>query len=338
MALLFIDGFDVDDSPLKYPASSVTLLSNTYTRLNSGRSCQGVPTGGGGQTMLYKTFAAAPKIIVGFALSHDSFTSASENDLLYLLGDSGTTKHLTLTTTGTGVIKLYRGDSSGTLLGSYTSSIKGTTWSYLEMSATIDDVTGTGVVRQNGAVVISFAGDTKNAGTNTSIDKFIITANNSSYRFIDDLYVCDGSGAANNDFLGDVRVQTLFPTAAGSSTQLTPSVGANWDNVNDVPYDATTYNSSSTVGQRDTYIMGDLNAGTGTVFGVKDNMIAQKSDAGAASMKAALKSGATVYYDTTAVLGTAISSSSAIRETDPATSAAWTATNVNSIEFGAEVA
>jgi len=36
-------------------------------------------------------------------------------------------------------------------------------------------------------------------------------------------------------------------------------------------------------------------------------------------------------------LGTSQSSSSAVRETDPATSAAWTATNVNSVEFGAEI-
>jgi hypothetical protein len=330
MALLFMDGFDASDAALKWVSIGAPTFATT-TRFGTGKAMNPQAS----QAPM-RAFPASSQVYVGAAVSVASFGAI--RDIWTFLGDSAITAHLSLNTSASGgSVELRRGAT--TLALSAVGVLPISTWVYLEMSATIADTGGTCVVKVNGVEVINFTGDTKNAGTNSTIDTLRLASNTSANVYsYDDLYICNDTGSVNNTFLGDVRVQTLLPTAAGASTQLTPSVGNNWDNVNDTPYVSTTYNSDSVSGHRDTYAMSDLLSGTGTIFGVQDNILALKSDAGAASIKAALKSGATVYYDSTVVLGAALGASSAVRETDPATSAAWTPTNVNALEFGAEVA
>lgn len=57
-----------------------------------------------------------------------------------------------------------------------------------------------------------------------------------------------------------------------------------------------------------------------------------------AGMRPALRSGGNLYYDPSGAFGAVPSSVAALRETNPATSAAWTPAAVNALEVGAEVA
>jgi hypothetical protein len=107
--------------------------------------------------------------------------------------------------------------------------------------------------------------------------------------------------------------------------------------VDEQPYSATDYVTGST-GQRDTYAMGDLPASPGTIFAAQTVAIAKKTDAGALSLKTAVRSGGTLYTGTATALGTADGTVRTVRTTDPATGAAWTASGVNAAEAGAEVA
>ncbi len=331
MALLFMDGFDVNDLATK---GWVGGLDHYATGRFGGKAA--VP---GQNTILKKTITASAKVIVGGAWFVDTMLDANQSMLMFW-GDAGATVHLALRAYANGSFKLYLGDAGTLLATSATGLYVPNIWRYLEMSATIADAGGRVTVKIDGSTIIDFTGDTKNGGTNTTIDT-VGFGNNGTFQAYgnwDDLYVCNDSGSANNAFLGDVRVQTLYPTGAGSSTQFTPTgVANNWDNVNDTPYSTATYNADSVPGHRDTYAMADLVAGTGTVFGVQDNILALKSDAGAASIKAAIKSGGTVYYDSALTLSASATESTALREVDPATSAAWTPANVNSLEFGAEI-
>lgn len=77
---------------------------------------------------------------------------------------------------------------------------------------------------------------------------------------IDDIYVCDGTGGKNDDFLGNTYVETLEPDGAGASTQLTPSTGSNWENVDaegNIPDDDTTYNTADADAETDLYSLAD---------------------------------------------------------------------------------
>lgn len=342
MALLFIDGFEARDAPVKW-SSAVSYYGGWGTgpqvgsitgRFGTGTALQIYNYAGQGMPYLNKMVTPSAKIIIGFGTS----ITGANFDFLVLFGDGGFTSHLTMNFNASGGIDVKRG---ATVIASTAASIiTSNVWYHFEVSATISATVGTVTLRLNGATVLNFTGNTKNGGTVDLIDAVKLQNPSSGPQFsFDDFYVCNDSGSTNNVFLGDVQVQTLMPSAAGTSTQFTPTgVANNWDNVNDIPYSAADYNTSSTVGQRDTYALADLVTGTGTVFGVQNTIIALKSDAGAASIKAAMKSGGTVYYDANQNLGASLSSTVAMHETDPATAAAWTPTNVNALEFGAEAA
>ena len=358
MALLYSDGFDVQDVPMRWTvtgtASDITYA--TATRLGAGKSATlNAVTNNNVNLSILRALPASSSIYAGAAIQV-GLESGNNSDLTAnLFGvytDNGATGHLYLRRLSTNALALYRGDPgsgtffspSGSLIASTSAGTLDGNWHYIEMYATINATTGQVTVRVDGRQVINFTGNTKNGGTSTNIDairfrtgRYVSSPN--CVISIDDFYVCDATGVVNNTFLGDVRVQSMLPNAAGSSTQLAPTGSANnYANVSEVPYVSTTYNSSSTVGQRDTYGLSDLTASTTTVYGLQSVAHMQKSDAGAASARVALKSGASVYYDTTQSLSTSATSYVQMRETDPATAAAWTVTGANALEAGMEVA
>jgi hypothetical protein len=224
----------------------------------------------------------------------------------------------------------------GTQLATYTipTSVQNR-WVYYEVYFKIADSGGRCLVKMDGVTVIDFTGDTKNAGTSTNVAMVNFGGTGgSTASFIDDVYVCDGLGSRNNTFLGEVRVLPMVTTGAGSSTQFTPTSGSNWDTVNDTGTD-TTYNSSFTPGQRDTYNVTDVSVAT--VVGVQTSTRVKKLDVGSGLIKPAIKSGSTVAYGTTqSALSTAYTYLD-LWETDPNTSAAWTQSAINALEIGAEI-
>jgi hypothetical protein len=330
MALLFMDGFDGGDMTIKGWAPNVNTSTgnNPATRFGTGR------WGGVNSTITRIAFPAATKIFTGFSMAN-TYNDTAIRPYIFLCGDAGATTHLSLGMTNNGIY-LYRG-ALATLIGQYNFGVTTNIFYNFEISATINDTTGNVVVRMNGITVISYTGDTKNAGTNSTIDAFGLGANGGMTAIIDDLYICDDSGAAPyNTFLGDVRVQTLVPNGAGSSTQFTPSTGANYTTVDELPYSSTDYVYSNTSGQRDTYTVSDL-TGTPTIYAVQNNVVAKRSDAGAISLRPAIKSGASVYYGTTVALGTSDGTLTDLRTLDPNTSSTWTVSGVNALESGFEV-
>lgn len=336
MALVFMDGFEAGDTTLKWEYVLAGSRS-ADTRFSTGSSWSLSPLG----SNMFKSFTPVSKVIVGFAAKFTSLSGAS--DFLRLAGDSGATTHLMLRYQGN-YLKLVRGD--GTVLATEaTPSMVLNAWqNYYEISATIADAGGTATVRVNGVPVITYTGDTKNGGTATTIDRltFVTMTNggtDASVFLMDDFYICDGTGSAPyNDLLGDVRVHTMVPNGAGTSTQFAPSSGANYTTVDELPFSAADYVRSATPGNRDTYAMSDLPAGVTTIYGVQNNIITKKTDAGTIGIKPVLRSGGTNYYGTTTNLGTADILIRDLRQFDPATSAAWTSAAVNNMESGAEVA
>ncbi len=341
MTLLFMDGFDVKDAPYKWSVSGggySGFYGSQATHWVTGRTGAGYAIqisnyANQGPPFLTELITASSKVFVGFGFAIDTSTVISS--ILNLLGDAGATTHLALKSTAFGGFALYRGASliASTANYLFTNNV----WKYVEVSATISATVGAVTVKMDGSVVLTFTGNTKNGGTNTTIDTVTFIADGAPLVSLDDIYICNDQGSVNNTFLGDVRVQALLPNGAGSSTQWAPLSGANYTNVNTVPPNVATYVSDSTPADRDTYALEDCAAGTGTIYGVQSVLAALKSDAGSASVKAAYKSGGTVYYDAPVSLGTSVIGYTALRENDPATSAAWTVAAVNALEFGAEV-
>lgn len=335
MTLLFMDGYDVGDLGYKYQATATAVVaSSSGTRFSVG-SALVMPSGQTTQTVLQKDFTASAKVIMGFAVK--MATLSDTVDCLRLFGDGGTVQHLALRFMTSGAVAVY---SSGTQRAISAAGLFATGgWYYVEISATVNDSTGAVTVKINGTTALTFTGDTKNAGTSATLDRFTFqnVATTAGLQ-LDDLYVCDGLGTTNNDFLGDVRIQTLMPTGAGSSTQFTPTGSSNnWDNVDEQPWSASDYNSDSVSGHRDLYAIADLIAGTTGIKAVQHNMITRKNDSGLRQIKTAVKSGASVYTGVAVTVGSADVWAATVRETDPATSAAWTVSGLNALEAGAEI-
>lgn len=355
MALLFMDGFDAGDYLVKgwNPVIVNGAITAAPGRVSGGAiltDCS-ANNSNGSECRIERPFTAASQPTIGFALKIDTYGTLG-NGAFYvnLAGDSGSTTHLTLTNNPTTrYIELRRGAYNGAVLATYNYVLPVGTWAYFEIQTTIADAGGICQVRMNGNAtpVISFTGDTKNGGTNTTIDTLRLgsvnidtgAAQSGVGAVYDDLYILNSTGTTNTTFLGDVRAVTLRPDGAGTDTQLTPTGSAtNWQNVDETTYSTADYNASATVGQRDTYTLSNLPAGMGTIYAVQSNLIAAKSDMTTANARIPLRIGAGLYYGGTTALSTSYLTYSDVHQVNPDTTVSWTMADLNNLEAGMEVA
>jgi hypothetical protein len=283
MAILFADGFDHYQIGI-LAAKGYSVISTTGTpAMVAGRL---------GQQALRMTqnttartvyshglAAAAATCVIGSAYRTDSITVTK--DVLTLSVAGANTLRLGINTSGLLIVR----NSAGTVLATGTTILSTSTWHYVEMRGFVNGASGEVQVWLNGAVEI--ATTTVSIGS-TNFDTFILgpnvntSINNCDY---DDLYVLDTSGSANTAALGDVRVESLYPTADGVNTQWTPNSGSpHFSRVNEAattfPDGDTSYVSDSTSGHVDEYDFGAVAVAAGTPFAVLTNIYARKDDAG----------------------------------------------------------
>lgn len=336
MAIIFMDGFDHYTNIIsKWTGSNNASIGTTGGRRNGG------VYNGNNFHYCYKTLpTSATTMIAGCAFKPNG-TGASRAILNFCEGV--TTQHVTLSYESSGKITARRGNDNGTILGTGLTVLTSGIFYYIECKVTVNATTGYVEVRVNGVLDLQLSNqNTRNGGTVGTIDTFQIGQSNGagdgtsgSY---DDLYVCDTTGPSANDFLGDCRIDTLFPNGDGNYQQFSLSTGtSHFANVNKTAPAATPYNFSSTVAQRDSYAFTDLPGLTSQIiYGVQINAAATKSDSGTRSVGTMSRLGG-VDKDGA---GTALSTSqlivSEIQHTDPV-GTAWTEANVNAAEFGVKV-
>ena len=259
-------------------------------------------------------------------------------NFLQFRGTAGGTSELGFGINSSGNLRVARGSSFGTIIA--TNSVETepqNTWVYYELKVLLDHTAnGSYTLRRNGQVVMTGSNVITLSGAGVVVNQVSIETSTSigSNSFCDDLYVCDGSGSANNDFLGQVRVTALRPES-NLSVGWTPNTGANWDAVNDTtPDDDTTYVSASTTGVEDLYGMTDLPTGAVTVRGVLVQYRARFDNPGAAETRSLLRSGSTTVQGGLDALDIGYRYYSTLWETNPDTSSAWTPSAVNAIKAG----
>ena len=360
MALLFVDGFDVGDYAVKgwslvdSNAPFPGVFSLQSGRINgNGFSIATATNGSSAQDLTArKLFTGVAQLTLGVAVRPTAYPSGGNGGgfAVTLYSDSGSTAHLTVMSNATTqAIELRRGTRSGTLIASSGSFVPVSAWGYLEIQATIADAGGICTVRLNGSSspIIAFTGDTRNAGTLTTIDSITLgayragTSGGVASAVFDDFYILDALGTTHTTFLGDIKIQSLLPTGNGADSALMGSDGNQTDNyqqVDEVPYSTTDYNASATTGQRDTYTFGDLPPAMNTVLAVQSNIVAAKSDVTPLNARIPLRVGGSLYYGATNSLSTSYLTYSDVHQVNPNTSAAWTPAAVNGLEAGMEVA
>ncbi len=332
MSLVFCDGFDDGLLTSKWSL----FISQTIV---AGKNGNGVRLAG--FSSLAKIVPASYEhntFIVGFALRVTAFPGATV-DICTLRSDNNTTTHEILVLTSTGTLSMQR--AGGFLVGP-TISINLNTWYYIEIKSLLSDTVGTLEWRVDGNTIYSGTGlDTKATGTKTVFDSVYFLSNHASQAMIiDDFYLCNGAGSTNNNFLGSIAVETIYPDNNGNSSQFVGSDADSTDNyllVDEATPNTSDYVESATVGEKDTYSFGNLVRTTGNVLAIQPTLYAQKSDAGARTAKLIARSSATEGLSDAKNLNIGWGAHMYPFDQDPNGNISWTISSANAAEFGFQV-
>jgi len=340
MSLLFCDGFDhyaTADITKKWTTQSLGTINTS-----AGRRSGGAWLCANGNAYLTKTLPGSySTIIMGFAWK--PVVAGAANAFIAVMRE-GSIEHIALNFNAANKFEIVRGGVGGTILATSTSAFSTGSFYFVELKVNVHDSTGVAVLKINGVIEINVSSiDTRNGGTgiinNVGIGDPATWAHGGNDVY-DDLYVCDTAGSApNNDFLGDCRIDTLFPSADGSNSAWTPSTGtAHFSLVDEGTPNTTDYVESNVVGSKDTWNFQDLAAITGIIYGAQICTAALKDDAGGRSIANTVKSGAANADGATQAMSTSQVYFLDVFAVDPATGAAWTEANLNAAEFGVKVA
>lgn len=363
MAGLFFDSFDhyaTAEITQKWTqiasggGSAPSITASVGRRSTKAMRWSGIFYGRG----VYRTVpASGTTAIVGFAFNQSagSFTalqtgtsSDPSNDnsggqtpgLLYIMENNTTHVWFRLNTTGT--ISAYNG-GSGTALGTSSVALSAGVTSYLEFKVTIDNSSGTIDVLKDGVSILSLTSkDTQNGGTATwtqfAIGHFGANGAVTVTWDYDDLYVLDGSGSVNNNFLGDIRVDATYGNGAGTNTGWTPSAGSNYQTVDEASTNGDTdYNSTSTVNAKDSFAFPSAPVAGAVIAAIQVNIAARKTDAGTSGIKALARISGTDNLGTEQFASSSYSFLRTVWDQTPEGSPqTWTDTIYDAAEFGYE--
>jgi hypothetical protein len=221
-------------------------------------------------------------------------------------------------------------------------------WNYLEVRVTLANGTGGAVqIRLNGRQIyekldfdstFTFDGWTdvrwRGHGTGSAID---------------DLYVCNGAGTENNDFLGDIRVLSSNPSADFAVEWDQAGVGAHYEEIDDQPLSAGLggepwtdfdYIEDDTPGNKCLFEYQDVAPGfiNQEVKGLQLATAVRVTNPQALRLKNILLSGATEEeLSDDPLMWDIYQPVVSISELDPDTTDPWTVTGINATKFGVEV-
>jgi hypothetical protein len=321
MALLFTDSFD---DQLPYYSNKYDSYDGSITASATGRTGNAARWNGGFAT---KNLASNESTLVaGFAFK---YFVADTGTILKFVDNSTTQIYLYIN--GSSLIQVKNGD--GTVLGTSTTAVNDTSWTYIEFKATINNSTGSYYLKINGTTEVSgTSADTQNSAnayaTKVSLGK---DSGTNSFEF-DDYYIDDAN------FLGNVKVYSMNPTS-DSSVAWTPSAGSNYQCVDDSGsgHDSdSTVVSVSSAGLKDLYGLTDLTLTSGTIKGIAHNFVGKKTDTNPASIIPKIVTNSTEYSGSTVALSTSYVSYQTIWENNPDTSTAWTYAEIDALISGFE--
>ncbi len=241
---------------------------------------------------------------------------------------------------------------NGTIRATSVRGINDDEWTYLEfqwlISTNPSTADGAFIIRSNGNQIMNYSGilyasklgfATPTRAWNgitwlgtRSNDSPLLTMRSCDHYLCDRVASVDPSNP-NDTFLGDITIDYIKPDGVGAQSDWTPSAGANWECVDEVPPNSDTdYVVSTAVGDRDTYTFEDI---TGDPKAIQICIYTRKEDASGASIAEITRQGGVDEDGPTHGLGsTAYDYELQPQDVNPATSLQWTEAEVNAGEWG----
>lgn len=235
-----------------------------------------------------------------------------------------------LTHHNTPYIKVYLGNKA-TLLDTLGSGLPVFTYMVIEVKVVLHDTNGIIEVKIDGQSVYSYAGDTM-PGADADIDSVAFFGGCVSYNTnIDDIAVCDNSGAAFNSWMNGMKIHRVAPSGAGNYAQWTPSAGDNYACVDETPPSMADYVESATPGHKDSYAMGDAAVDVTGIAGVVFRYWGQ----GGGQIKRLCRVGSTDYLGAALTLPGSFNKVEELMSEKPG-GGAWDVSTFNAMEAGME--
>jgi hypothetical protein len=273
---------------------------------------------------------ALTEFYVGFAWI---ITTVNASEGAFLQWKSGATVLGTLYYDKTiGGLRLYRG-ANATLLAASAPIITLSTAFYLEVHVKIHDSLGVVELRVNGLPVLSFTGDTQ-PGAETSVDVVEWSLIDYTRTYVDDVVVNDTTGTKNNSWPDGMKVGVLRPSEAGSTTQWTPSAGANYECVDELNPSVTDYVQATAYDKVDLYALPDLPAEAKKIHAVQVDAFALRAGSTVPTIKVGLKTDGTEYYSDGKALGLTLAKQYNVWDLNPKTGLEWSLADINALEVG----
>ena len=240
----------------------------------------------------------------------------------------------TVITDSSRYVKIYKGTTAGTLLGTSVSPLSLGIWYLFECYYEPLNNYGKFQVKLNGVTILEVTGDIDTTAGLENILSFGIGPSTggqavTSY-YMDDV-VFDDAG-----WIGNSYIQLVVPTGVGATAAVwTPSTGANWSCVDEIPASDTDYIKANVAGYVDTYGCNNL---TGTIGSVKAVRVmaryAYEGTPTPTKQKIAILVNGTNYYGDNLTPALTYQYAEKLWELNPNDAAAWEDADISALEIG----
>lgn len=341
MALLWCDGFDSygtsgNNTGLarKYVVDNDAVCDVTSGR-DAGNYCLNIQTSG---VLFTPHLTTNATLIAGCAFKLQNLDVASRTVLSFRIPslDGSTVGYHSMDVVTTSNTSLYVNFNASDI-GSNSCNLAANTWYYLEFKVVTHASAGTISVKLDGVEIIA------NSSINTRFSATYPFYSSVGFRgvasqelYIDDFYVCDGTGSINNDFLGACIVRDIYPTSDVASGNWTANGGgAAYVEVDETVQDTTTFISTGTTGNQQLFETANLSVGGAVMKGLMVSTAAKLTGNAAFGIKTLTQQGSgTINVGTEyPVPSDAFNSITHIQEVDP-DGATWNESLLNTFRMG----
>jgi hypothetical protein len=343
MSILFGDGFDhygTGDIALKWDANGGIGISALAIESTSGRNGKGCLFTR--QCFVQKNVTAGNAFIVGFALKLDN-SGQSGSAYVVLVRDSTTNNDLVAIKWDTDNKLKIVNPNTGTVLASPSAAVTTGVWNYVEFKISIGSsiAANSCQLRINQATVATVPATTSTLwGTATSANAIqvgsVSGALNAFTAHIDDCVIIDTSTGTPTDYIGDITIEAIYPSASGNYTDFSPTGSSvHYLAVNEHPPDSdTTYLASNNNGARESFTFTGTTDAIASVKAIQHVITARKQGSGGRNVASFVRKSGVNYDNSDIALGTGYTMTRQIENVNPATSAAYTASEIATLEAG----
>ncbi len=336
MSLVHADSFDGYTDLSKKGWTAQRSGGNPPTAGSAGKGRNGTAALFNGNDARNGAFRPIPAAATNWVCVAFQFDRTGIGTVIASFRDSGTNQ-IEVRLTSTGFLQITR---NGVFLAQGSTHLSINTLYHIDFTATIDDTAGSYNLKLNGVVELSASSVDTKATANAYANEVALGCagdGNVMSVYWDDFVCGNDQGSVNTTSPGDCRVEMRHPSGAGTTTQWTPSAGANWQCVDDAtPNDDTDYVASATVGDKDTYAMEDITPVSGTIVGMVLNIHCRKDDAGTRKIQSVVRTGAVEENSADLTVLDTYATLLDVRETKPG-GGAFSIADVNGSEIGVEL-